>query len=192
MAVYSDRLAKFRIKAWSRFAVRCPFNATASPYNRRRSTLCRTVQRSMDPWHRPTNHGRSHPQNAHPSWQPALKITRTHPVSVIGRLTNLVCAAKPQRLNTSGCETPWCLPQPAGRLPSLLALRSTVSPSPMETTVMLQSSAVTTSPEEPNAPAKLHHLSTKGLPIVVVCYPLAFRKTMRRAEVGTKTRQLDD
>ena len=51
----------------------------------------------------------------------------TSSVGVVGRLTNLVCAAKLQRWNTSGWETPRCLPQPARRLPSLSALSSRVS-----------------------------------------------------------------
>ena len=48
-------------------------------------------------------------------------------MSVIGRLTNLVCAAKLQRWNTSVWKTPRCLPQPARRSPSLSALSSRVS-----------------------------------------------------------------
>ena len=44
---------------------------------------------------------------------PALKMTLTRPVSVVGRLTNLVCAAQPQRLNTSGWETQRWLQQSA-------------------------------------------------------------------------------
>ena len=99
LAMYRNRLGQFRINASSmRFAASCLSNVAISAHNRRRSALC-------TPRRRPTNHGRSHPKKRASSWQQTLKITWTHPVSVVGRLTNLVCAAKPQRLNTSGWET---------------------------------------------------------------------------------------
>ena len=67
-------LGKFPIKAWSMpFEASCPFNATTSSYNRRRTALCKTVQPSngVVP---PTMVGLISKKRAS-SWQQALKIT---------------------------------------------------------------------------------------------------------------------